>query len=424
MWLRLTALAVFAVVPCAKAQDLPPKPVLTLDDAIARVARQHPDLRLADGQRAVLSAEAERDALRPPLRIGAELENVFGTGPTRALDQAELTVTLAGVLERGGKLDARRTLAQARIDALAPQRALARLDVLAEVARRYLAIGMAAQRHAAALEALAQRQRTVSAARQRLQAGTSPESVLLTAQALQARAELERDRAQQELLAARRQLAVLWGERTPDFGAITGDPLQLPAIPELEVLAQLLDATPELARLNGEQRVREARVRLARSQARPDLDWQVGVRRLEGNDATALLGSVSLALGSAARAQPEKIRAAEAELSLLDIERQSQALVLYATLADAHGRYRAAQLEVTRMREDVLPALARADAAAERAYRAGATSYLDWAQLQAQRSDARQQQLAAALEAQTALIEIQRLTGQPFVREPAAQVTP
>ncbi|RWU13831.1 TolC family protein, partial [Xanthomonas phaseoli pv. manihotis str. CIO151] len=116
MWLRLTALAVFAVVPCAKAQDLPPKPVLTLDDAIARVARQHPDLRLADGQRAVLTAEAERDALRPPLRIGAELENVFGTGPTRALDQAELTVTLAGVLERGGKFDARRTLAQARID--------------------------------------------------------------------------------------------------------------------------------------------------------------------------------------------------------------------------------------------------------------------------------------------------------------------
>ncbi|TQT87295.1 TolC family protein, partial [Xanthomonas perforans] len=162
---------------------------------------------------------------------------------------------------------------------------------------------------------------------------------------------------------------------------------------------------------------------LARSQARPDLDWQVGVRRLEGNEATALLGSVSLALGSATRAQPE-IRAAEAELALLDIERQSQALVLYATLADAHGRYRATQLEVTRMREDVLPALARADAAAERAYRAGATSYLDWAQLQAQRSDARQQQLAAALEAQTALIEIQRLTGQPFVREPAAQVTP
>ncbi|MFC0154096.1 TolC family protein [Xanthomonas dyei] len=421
MWLRLAALAAFAVVPCAMAQDVPPQTVLTLDDAIARVAAKHPDLRLADGQQAVLTAEAQRDALRPPLRIGAEIENVFGSGPTRALDQAELTVTLASVLERGGKLDARRTLAQARIDALAPQRAIARLDVLADVARRYLATTAARQRHTIALETLAQRQRTVAAARQRLQAGASPESVLLTAQALQARAELDRDRAQLEVAAARRQLALLWGARSIEADQISGDALQLPAIPEFEVLAQLLDSTPELARLNNEQRLRDARLQLARSQASPDLDWQVGVRRLEGNNATALVGSVSLALGSAGRAQPD-IRAAQAELSLLDIERQSQALQLYATLADAHGRYRAGQLEVARMREEVLPALARADTAAERAYRAGATSYLDWAQLQAQRSDARQQQLAAAVEAQSALIEIQRLTGQPFVV--TAETTP
>ncbi|MCC4587555.1 TolC family protein [Xanthomonas sp. NCPPB 1067] len=414
MWLRLAAVAAFAVVPCAMAQHAPPQTVLTLDDAIARVAATHPDLRLADGQQAVLAAEAQRDALRPPLRVGAEIENVFGSGPTRALDQAELTVTLASVLERGGKLDARSTLAQARIDALAPQRALARLDVLADVARRYLAITAARQRHAIALETLAQRQRTVAAARQRLQAGASPESVLLTAQALQGRAELERDRAQLEVAAARRQLAVLWGARSLDAGDTSGDALQLPDIPEFEVLAQLLDSTPELVRLTSEQRLREARLQLARSQATPDLDWQLGVRRLQGSDATALLGSVSLALGSAARAQPE-IGAAQAELSLLDIERQAQALQLYATLADAHGRYRAGQLEVARMRDEVLPALARADLAAERAYRAGATSYLDWAQVQAQRSDARQQQLAAAVEAQTALIEIQRLTGQPFV---------
>ncbi|MBB4128553.1 cobalt-zinc-cadmium efflux system outer membrane protein [Xanthomonas translucens] len=422
MWLRLAAVAAFAVAPCAWAQAVPPDAVLTLDDAFARVARSHPDLRLADGQRRVLAAEAEREALRPPLRLGAELENAFGSGDARGLDQAELTVTLAGVLERGGKLDARRTLAQARIDALAPQRELARLDLLAEVARRYLAIAAAAQRQAIAAADLAQRQRTVAAARQRLQAGASPESVLLTAQALQARAELDRDRAQQEHAAARRHLAVLWGDRDPGFAQTTGDPMALPAVPDFDALAALLDATPELARFAGQARVREARLRLARSQARPDLDWQFGVRRLQDGDATALVAGVSLPLGSAARAQPE-IRAAEAERELLGVERDAQMLALYSTLADAHGRYRAAQLEVARMRDDVLPKLARAEAAAERAYRGGAISYLEWAQLQAQHGDARRQQLAAALEAQTALIEIQRLTGQPFVLASAPQVT-
>jgi cobalt-zinc-cadmium efflux system outer membrane protein len=67
----------------------------------------------------------------------------------------------------------------------------------------------------------------------------------------------------------------------------------------------------------------------------------------------------------------------------------------------------------------VLPKLADAEAAAERAYRAGAISYLEWAQLQSERTAARRQQLDTALDAQRALIEIQRLTGDAFVATPA-----
>src|SRR5690606_42105786 len=63
----------------------------------------------------------------------------------RGFDAAELTVTLAGVLERGGKLDARRAVAQANLDSLAPQRETVRLDLMAEVARRYLAVTDARQ---------------------------------------------------------------------------------------------------------------------------------------------------------------------------------------------------------------------------------------------------------------------------------------
>lgn len=78
------------------------------------------------------------------------------------------------------------------------------------------------------------------------------------------------------------------------------------------------------------------------------------------------------------------------------------------------GRYTVAQAEVARLHDDVLPKLARAEQAAERAYRAGAISYLEWAQLQSERTAMAQQQLDVALDAQRALIEIQRLTGHPF----------
>ncbi len=422
MWLRSTALAVFAAVSCLPAVARSPE-ILTLDDAFARVAQSHPDLRLLEGQRNVLSAERDRALLRPALVAGIAVENALGSGDASGFGQAEISLTLAGVLERGGKLDARRALAQVRIDALAVQRETRRLDLLAEVARRYLAINAAQdQRRIADLDVM-QRQRTVAGARQRLVAGASPESVLLTAQAALARAEMERDRATQRGASARQHLAALWGERAPAFTVVAGDPLALPAIAEFSELDALLGGTPELARFADEARIGEARVQLARSQSTPDLDWQVGVRRLQASDDFALIGSVSMPLGSARRALPE-LRAAEAELALVGIEREVQGLSLYSTLVEAHGRYRVAQFEVTRLQSDVLPRLAKAESAAERAYRGGALSYMEWAFLQSERTTARKQQLEAALEAQRALIEIQRLTGQAFVATPASPTHP
>lgn len=423
MWLRLAALAAFAIAPCVHAQaqspDVSPE-VLTPDAAFARVARAHPDLRLFGARTDILLAERDLAALRPALRAGLDIENVLGTGDASSFGQAEVTLTLAGVLERGGKLDARRTLAQSRIDALAMQRETQRLDLLAETARRYLAIaGARAQSEIARLD-IEQRRRAVAGARQRLQAGASPESVVLTAQATLARAELAQARATQQAHAARQHLAALWGERDPRFDIAATDLFALPAAQSAADLAALLDGTPELAQFADERRIREARLQLVRSAASPDLDWQVGMRRLQDRGDVALVGSVSLPLGSTHRAQPE-IRAAEAELAALEIERESRDIALYSTLAEAHGRYDVAQLEVQRMREDVLPRLARAEQAAEKAYRAGAISYLEWAQLQSERTAARRQQLDAALEAQRALIEIQRLTGQPFVAGADAQ---
>jgi len=413
-----TAACVAAMLFClsAAAADR-----LTLDDAFARVEQAHPDLRLTGGQRNVLNAELDRASFRPPLVVGASAENVLGTGEASGLSGADLTLTLASVLERGGKLDARRALVQSRIDSLAIQREAKRLDLLAEVARRYLAVVSAQKQREIADLDIAQRRRAVAGARERLNAGASPESVVLTAEAMLARAELERARAVQREAGARQHLAALWGERDPDFQVVATNPMALPKVSGFDELTTWLARTPEIAQFAGEQRIREARLQLARTQATPDIDWQVGVRRLQATDDFGLVASASMPLGARIRAQPE-IRVAEAELALLEIERESRNISLYSTLADAHARYLSAQLEVRRLASDVIPKLGRAEAAAERAYRAGAISYLEWAQLQSERTNARKQQLEAALEAQRALIEIQRLTGQPFVVAPAERV--
>jgi cobalt-zinc-cadmium efflux system outer membrane protein len=427
MWFRLAAMAALLLLLCApgaaQTRDVAAS-TLTLDDAFMRVARSHPELRLFGARHDILLAEGDTATLRPPLRVGLELENALGSGDARGFESAEATLTLAGVFERGGKLDARRTLAQSRIDALAVQREARRLDLLAEVARRYLAAQGARADVAIAQRDIGQRQRTVAAARRRLQAGASPESVVLTSQAALARAEMTLARARQQQASARQHLAALWGERDPRFEVAEHDPLALPAIDGLDALAALLHASPELMQVVDERRIREARLRLARSAATPDLDWQIGARRLQDGGDFALVGSVSLPLGGARRAQPD-IRASEAELAALEVEHESRDVALYATLVEAHGRYRIAQIEVERTRDDILPRLARAEQAAERAFRAGATSYLEWAHLQSEHTDAQRQQLAAALDAQRALIELQRLTGASLLAgtEPATKGT-
>ncbi|MHC9083527.1 TolC family protein [Luteimonas sp. RIT-PG2_3] len=442
MLLRVAAFAALAIAPCLTASAQSPTGVraddtavvptlddasrrvseLTLDDAFQRVSDSHPDLRLFNGQRRVLDAEQAEASLRPERVIGAEIEGLVLNDSAQRTRAIEATLTLASVYERGGKLDARRALVQRRIDALSLDRERARVDLLAETARRYLALVFARQQSTIATREIGQRQRMVAAARQRFQAGASPESVILSAQASLAQAELQAARAAQQFDSARRSLAVLWGDVEPAFQIPATDPLQLPRIEAFSALRAGLERTPELLQFNDRQRIAESRLQLARTQATPDVSWQVGARYGRENGDVSLLGGFSVPLGQRARAQPG-IQAAQAEMDMLSLERESGALSLLATLADAHGRYLVAQDEVQRLQRDVLPRLARAETATERAWRAGAVSYLEWWQLQDERTAALRQQLDAALEAQTALIEIQRLTGHTLIVGPAADAS-
>ena len=79
MRVRLAALAA-CVVACSAASSAAATDRLTLDDAFARVAASHPDLRLFGARGDVLIAERERAAQRPALVAGATLENALGSG--------------------------------------------------------------------------------------------------------------------------------------------------------------------------------------------------------------------------------------------------------------------------------------------------------------------------------------------------------
>lgn len=414
MLFRLAAFAALVVVFCgplsAQEQD-----TLTLDAAMARVIKQHPDLRLYNFVEQGLKAEADKAALGPGMNVNADIENALGSGNASGLNGAEFTFSLASMLERGGKREARRALAASRIDALGLQRSAKEMDLLAEVARRYLDVFAAQEMQKIVALDLAQRERTVAAATRRVQAGASHDSVRLTAEAMRARSRLEQSKTQAAHEAAWRRMAILWGEtQSSKIMRVAGDAYILPMIGDFAVLSDVLKNTPELKRFSDETRIRESRLQLVRSAQSTDLEWQVGLRRRQSESDWGFVAGVSIPLGNARRAEPD-IRLAQAELDSLSVERESAKLSLEATLAEAYGQYTAARIEIDQIRKDFLPRLTKAEKSAENAYRAGALTYLEWSLLQNETTAARKQQLATALEAHRALIEIQRLTGEPMV---------
>lgn len=410
MSFRLAAFAVL-VFSCVAARPALATNRISLDDAIARVSQNHPDLRLVDIRKTGMLAEFDRASLRPGLTAGISIENAFVTDASYS---PETTLSLASVIERGGKLDARRVLALSRIDSLAVEREARRLDILAEVARRYLAVVVAQNQFRIAEQDIVQRKRTIAGAKVRFAAGASPESVVFNAEAALARAELERGRSAMRIDSAKRYLAIMWGGRMSDFEVSVQSPLMLPEIGSLDDLAEYLDSNPELTQFVGEQRIREASVRLAESNASADIQWQAGLRHYQETGDLGLTGALYMPLGSNRRAEPE-IRMAQADLELLSVEKEVKELSLLSTLAESHNSYRAGKMEVDRLQNDIIPRLLKAETAAEKAYRSGAISYLEWAQLQSETTASRKLQLDAALDAHRALIEIQRLTGQAFV---------
>ena len=166
---------------------------------------------------AALRADRDRAAQRPAFELAAEAENFAGTGTAAGVDGLEATLSLASVLERGGKRDARIAVADRQIDALALQREAKRLDLLAEVARRYLDASASAALLAVADADIRQRRLVVAAANERVAAGGAHVSVRLQAEAALAKAEGSEQRARSALAFARLRLAALWGERNASF---------------------------------------------------------------------------------------------------------------------------------------------------------------------------------------------------------------
>jgi cobalt-zinc-cadmium efflux system outer membrane protein len=378
-------------------------------EAARRTLAAHPETRRVAAELEAARARADTAAQRPALELGAEVENVAGTGRARRVDSAELTLSVGSVLERATKRDARVAAAERTVDLLGVEQRIVALDRLAETARRFVRLAVAQERVAIARAALTQADTTLVLIRPRVEAARSARTELLNAEIERSRAEVELEAAQRDLVGAQAALAAQWSEphERPTVAVALFD-VPEPAAPA--VLAAALASTPDLERYATEARVASARLELARAQATPDWRWQVGVRRRQDSRDQALVAGVSVPFGQARRAEPE-IRERRAELAQIEASATARRVDLERLLTAESERLHALRQQVRAITHVQIPRAHEASELTERGYRIGRFPYRELAAANEQVISLELARLDAASQYHLTRVEIERLTG-------------
>ena len=382
--MRLGAFLLPALVCLAArsdAQSQPPPvdtvPRVSMEEALERALRMHPDLALSEAD--VRIAEGESLRARTPLynpEVFADYGRASADDGRRASD---FDAGVEQVIELGGKRGKRVSAAMARLEAARSRRLLSRSLLALRVRRAYVLAALAGQRLTAAGEAETIANTLKSFADQRLELGAGTRLEVNVASAARGRAIAERLAAQQAVRASRAELAAAVGDpAVPELAPAT-ETLAFPAaiVSEDEFIRRALATRGDLVAAAAEIRAAEAEVALAGALAVPDIAARVGTARegLDGERSASVGVSFSVPIlnrnqGGKAVAQAQLDRARVAETALRQaVERDARV---------AFGRYRAAREAQEAYDRDVVDKLADNLALAWESFRAGKIGLLEF----------------------------------------------
>ena len=382
---------------------------LRLDEAVIRTLQSNPELAVFAHELKAQQGRVQQAGARPPIEAGVLVENAFGSGARSGFDGAETTLSLDFMLERGA-LQRRRESALAGVDVLDAEMKIKRVDIAAETSRRFIAVLDQQQQILELRRARDLAEQTLEAVQLRVKAAKVPQAEAARAQGSLARAKLDEEHAEHELMTARRRLAALWGEPDATFAEASGSLSNLPPMPAFESMRADLDQNPDFERFVSEQRLRETELRVAETRRRPPWQLMTGVRRFEEGDDHAFIVGVTVPLPSRDYAQGA-ITQAKAHLDQVESNRQARRLQLDTELFAIYQEIKHAYTEVATLRDDVLPKLEQAVEESRYAYERGRYSYVEWAAAQRELLDMRRSLSAAYANVHRYRVEIERLTG-------------
>lgn len=408
---------VLAVLPnvatAAETTVLAPSPGMTLPNVIQLAIKSNPSL--AGQQFAIAEAMARTDhaGLRPPITIGADIENVLGTGRVGAFDSLEATLRLGTVIELGSKRSLRVNAANQAITSASIQRDIQTLDLLSMVTSRFINNLAAQAKVEIASEHVARARQVLQSVRTRVNAGVGSPLEEGNATVHLREMEIALSAAEGDLRRSWALLAATWGAPPDGMGRAAGDLNALAQLPEFAGFAAKIEKNPHVARFAAERAAADAQARLARANRSPDITVSAGVRRLEAMNDQALVMGFSMPLNSASRNSAAE-RAADARLSQATYGEMAARIDNMATLYGLYERARQARATFNTLRESSLPVAEQTLKRAEDGFRAGRFSLFEVSAAQEQFHGTEEAIVDAAETYHLAIAEIERLTNEPI----------
>ena len=393
----------------AKAQDNS----LSLSEAVAKTLQQHPSLQVFPLRQQQLQAEKKTADLSPAYVIGADVENVAGTGELRGIRSLETRVTLSSVLELGDKRQSRVNVVEQQSERVRVERQIVALDLLGQVTRQFIAVLNSQERVKLAYEGLDLADAIKQEVNKRVTAAVAPKADLGRAEAEVEQAELALLTERYQLKADKMALANLWGSYQPSFDKVSGSLYDFDKVVSFDRLFARVERNPQIELFAAEFRVRDAKVRLARTQQVADLTWSVGIRRDEGLNDSALIAGISMPLFSRERAQGE-IEAALSARNQVSYQRQDTLLQLHTQLYRAYSGREQAIMSMDKLRQQIIPKLADSLEQTRKGYQQGLYSYLDLLKTRQDLLNARRALIEAATAGLQYEAEIEQLTAEPL----------
>ncbi len=387
-----------------------PSGVITLEQVIMNVLEHNPQFRMNNYEDAAAAARIRQAEQGNPLEMTLDMQDFAGSGTYNGINRLETTLSLGKVLELGGKASSRRDLARQDASLLNNMQDSQRMDLLAIAAEQFMRVVVDQHRLAIARKQLKLVKHTHDIVAQRVKLGKSHVAELRRIAIALTRAKIDLEHAEHGLAFSRLKLATSWGETKAQFSSANAELFVLPAVQPFEQLEKLLANNPDLVRFATEQRVGQARLRLAEARQTSDLKLSAGLRYFNQQKDGALVLSVSMPFGSGARAKPyveEMQHLARRE----PLRYEQRRLALHSSLYEIYQELLHAQSAFSALNREMIPVAERAVNDYEQGYSSGRFSLLELNETQRVLLDARLEAVVTAANYHRFRIEIERLTG-------------